>query len=247
MFRDEVITRVFGSLYELCEATAQQIVNEAAKAMYTKGNFSLVLSGGTTPRKVYQFLSTLHRDEIDWEHTFLVFGDERLVPPDHAESNYRMVKETLLDHISIPEANVLRINMDAENPCEDYARRIREVFALRNGEFPKFDMTLLGMGEDGHTASLFPKSPALQERESIAISVHAAGAAISDRVSLTLPAFNNSRMIIFLINGTNKAKVVADVFDNPDCNYPAKNIKPLDGELYWFLDLEASALLTSIV
>ncbi len=245
MKQSEFITRVFGSPYELCAEAAIQIVDEAAKAIYVRGKFTLVLSGGTTPKTVYQLLGTQYHEEVDWEKTFLFLGDERLVPLDHPESNFKMVKETLLNKISIPEQNIFRVNTDSTDAVKEYEDSIRAFFELQTGEYPHFDLVMLGLGEDGHTASLFPRNAALKEQSAIVTHVHIPQNELSERLTLTLPVFNNARKVVFLVTGRSKAKIVAEIYDDPECTYPARFIVPRDGEVYWYLDLDSSSLVSS--
>lgn len=240
MLTPQSITRILGSAYELCEEAAIQIVNVAAEAIYARGIFTLVLSGGVTPKTVYTLLATHHRDEIDWENTLLILGDERLVPIDHRESNTRMVRESLLRKISIPHRNVLLFDPAQPDPVAHFIDRLRDRLDFFDDEIPRFDLAMLGLGEDGHIASLFPGDSSL-DCTALATKIHVPENPIPDRVTLTIPAFNNARKLIFLVTGMQKARTVADIAENPRCASPVKRIKLVDGEVYWYLDIDSSS------
>jgi 6-phosphogluconolactonase len=178
----------------------------------------------------------------------LFFGDERHVPPDHADSNYRMVKEALLAHAPIPDANVHRIRTempDAADAAADYEQTIRNAFQIRPGEWPRFDLVLLGMGPDGHTASLFPDTPVLHERSRMAAAVWVVSMQ-TWRVTLTPPVLNRARAVLFLVSGAEKASTLHAVLEGPPepDRLPAQLIAPSDGLVHWFVDTAASAQLS---
>ena len=179
--------------------------------------------------------------------TFFFFGDERNVPPDDAESNFRMANENLFAPLQISGANIFRWNTelkDAEKIAEDYGKSIKALFALSNNELPEFDLILLGMGDDGHTASLFPFTEALGETEKIAVA-NPVEKLETTRLTLTFPVINNARNVIFLIKGADKAEVLREVTQGapqPD-KFPAQLVKPVNGELFWLVDAPAAALL----
>jgi 6-phosphogluconolactonase len=182
---------------------------------------------------------------MPWEETWAFFGDERAVSPDHPESNYRMASETLLSKVSIPSDHVVRIrgeSEDLEREASEYAKRMAETFGTRRGETPRFDLILLGLGVDGHTASLFPGSPVVKEIFRTVAAVHAAAAAIPARLTMTLPVLTSAARVVFLVSGAEKAKVMKAVLVDQTM-LPAAMVRPTDGRLQWILDRAAAALL----
>ncbi|HSF06596.1 MAG TPA: 6-phosphogluconolactonase [Methylomirabilota bacterium] len=230
----------------LADRAAQSIVEIAAEAVATRGRVMLALAGGDTPRRTYARLAASpQREAMPWASTFVFFGDERCVPLDHADSNFRMARETLLDKVPLPPGQVFAMPSDAADPeagAVAYARVLAEAFKLRRGEIPRFDLVLLGMGLDGHTASLFPGSPVLKEIFRPVAAVHAAAAAIPQRITLTLPVLNAAANILFLVSGAEKAKAVKAVLGERTL-LPAGMIQPEKGRLVWMLDHTAAALL----
>jgi 6-phosphogluconolactonase len=229
----------------LAEAAAQAVVETAQAAVVARGRFMLALAGGRTPRETYRRLAeSPHREAMPWAHTFVFFGDERGVPADDPDSNYRMAREALLDKVPLPPLQVFPMAGDAEDPDEaatTYARTLAEVFGTRRGEMPRFDLVMLGMGLDGHTASLFPGSPVLKEVFRPVVAVHAAAAAVPQRITLTLPVFNAAAQVIFLVAGTEKAKAVKAVLRD-GALLPAALVTPGAGRLRWILDRGAATL-----
>lgn len=215
----------------------QGIINLSRKAVAARGKFSLVLSGGSTPAPVYQALADA---DLDWDHIFLFWGDERCVPPDSPESNYKLVKDTLLAHAPIPADNIYRIKGELEPSAaaKHYHTALEKFF---EGQEKRFDLVLLGLGTDGHTASLFPKTPALHEKTAWVIENQHPETGM-DRITLTYPAILSARNIFFLVQGEGKAHVVQEVIENPDGlpHYPAKEIKHPDSNIVWYLDREAA-------
>jgi len=205
-----------------------------------------VLAGGGTPRDTYARLAAPPFSErMPWDRTSVFFGDERCVPADHPESNYRMANETLLSKVPIPPDQIFRMRGEAENPedaAADYARRLTTVFATPRGGLPRFDLVLLGMGLDGHTASLFPGSPAVKEIFRTVVAVHAAAASIPQRLTLTLRPINAAARVMFLVAGAEKAKVVKAILRD-GAMLPAGLVRPTDGALTWLVDRAAAALL----
>jgi 6-phosphogluconolactonase len=230
----------------LAEAAAGAIVEAAVAAIAARGRFTLVLSGGATPRETYERLAgPPYRDRIDWQRTLVFFGDERRVAPDHRDSNYGMAHAALLSKVPIPPASVFRIRGDAEDPevaAAEYARAIAGALGLRRGELPRFDLVLLGLGVDGHAASLFPGSPVLREVFRTVAAVHATAAAVPQRLTLTLPVLNAAAEVIFLVSGPEKAKVVKAALTDQSM-LPAAMVRPANGRLGWLLDRDAAALL----
>lgn len=230
----------------LAEAAAALIAADAAEAVAARGRFTIALAGGATPRETYMRLAQPPwTDAMPWAQTWIFFGDERCVPFDHPESNYRMAHETVLGKVAVPASQIFPMRADADDPeagAAQYARTLAEVFGLRRGELPRFDLVLLGMGIDGHTASLFPGSPAVKEIFRAVAAVHAAAAAIPQRLTLTIPVFNAAAHVVFLVAGGEKAKAVKAVLRD-GALLPAAMVRPENGRLTWLLDRAAAALL----
>jgi 6-phosphogluconolactonase len=242
--------QVVADAAQLAEEAARIFAERAADAIAARGVFRVALSGGSTPRALYRRLAApiaSVSNPIDWTRVHLFFGDERHVPPDHADSNYRMVKEALLSHAPIPDANVHRIRAevpDAPDAAEAYAQDIRMAFRLPAGEWPRFDLVLLGMGPDGHTASLFPDTPVLHERSRIAAAVWVV-AMQTWRITLTPPVLNHASTVLFLVSGADKAETLHAVLDGPSDpdRLPSQLIAPTDGSVHWLVDTAAAARL----
>jgi len=232
----------------LAATAARLIADTAADAIDARGRFMWALAGGETPRSTYAKLALPpFRERVDWHRTWVFFGDERAVPPDHPDSNYRMAHETLLGKVPIPAAQVLRIHgeaPDSEVAAAEYARVLSEAFGTRRGELPRFDLVLLGLGVDGHTASLFPGSPVLREIFRAVAAVHVAAASIPQRLTLTLPVLNAAARVVFLVAGPEKAKVVKAVLGERAI-LPAAMVRPDPGELVWLLDRAAAGQLSA--
>lgn len=206
------------------------IQREAAAAISTRGRFILALSGGNTPRPVYEALA---KTDQQWDKWIITFGDERCVPPDDEQSNYRMAKLSLLDHAPIPADNVLRIHAELEP--KEAAQRYEEVlrgFAQKE-EILRHDLLLLGMGDDGHTASLFPGTEALGVTDRWVVS-NFVPKFDTDRITMTYPVLNAARHVCFLVNSKGKDAILEEVFSGKS-NYPSAAVKPTDGKLTWLL------------
>jgi 6-phosphogluconolactonase len=246
---------VFDTVEALGQAAAQRLTEYGKECVSRHARFTVALSGGHTPEVLYRLLAIPPaREEIDWVKTYLFFGDERCVPPDHADSNYRMVRETLLDKVSLPFANLFR--MEGENPdpaaaAEAYSQQLQEFFQLEGGggpspeNFPVFDLVLLGMGPDGHTASLFPGTAALQERGR-PVTANYVPKLNTNRLTLTAPTINRAKQIWFLVVGEDKAKVLKLVLEGQyqPQTLPSQLIQPQGGKVTWFLDKAAAAELS---
>lgn len=235
---------VFDTSQQMHDAALETIV--VALREHAGDAFYVVLSGGSTPLRLYEMV--LERDDIDWHKLRIFFGDERIVPPDHPDSNYRAAYETLLEAAPIPNEAVyrMRCELGAEAAAVDYEQRLREVFKLQPGELPRFDLVLLGMGADGHTASLFPGTPALEERERLVVA-NPVPQLDTTRLTLTFPVFNAARNVLFLVTGAEKAPALracltGDVAERP----PAGRVQPTDGRLLWFVDRAAAAELGDV-
>lgn len=237
-FRPDV--RVHPDLEALSRAAAERLAAVAAEAARESGSFTLALSGGSTPRRLYRLLASEYREAIRWQRAQVFWGDERYIPHDDPRSDYRMARETLLDHVRVPAENVHPIETHFADP-EEAARRyeavLREHFA---GEWPRFDLMLLGLGAEGHTASLFPGSPALEEA---ARWVVAAEVPVEPRrrVTLTLPAINQAARVWFVVAGAGKGEALARALAEPPevAACPAAGVRPVRGELVWWADTEA--------
>ena len=230
-------------------ATADESARQAAElvaalsesAVRDRGRFAVALSGGSTPRRLHAVLaSEEYRQRISWPHWRIFWGDERAVRPDHDESNYRMARETLLDHVALSQAHVHRIpaELDPARAAAEYEQTIRQSL---DGDPPVFDLILLGMGDDGHTASLFPGAEALQENSRL-VAASWVPHLNAHRITFTLPLINRAAAVAFLVEGAHKSKIVRRVLrpgpgEEP---LPASLVQPTDGELHWFLDSAAS-------
>ena len=237
---------VFDDPAALAESAAQVIAECAEEAVAARGRFMVALAGGGTPRATYERLARPPlRDRMPWDRTWIFFGDERGVTPDHPDSNYRMANEALLSKVPIPPKQIARIRGEAEDPetaATEYGQRLNEVFECKRGELPRFDLILLGMGVDGHTGSLFPGSPVLKEVFRPVAAVHASAASIPQRFTFTLPVINQAARVMFLVAGGEKAKVLKAVLKEPMSVLPAALVRPTNGRMTWLLDRAAAAL-----
>jgi 6-phosphogluconolactonase len=227
---------IFPTSPALIGRAAEQFIKTAAQSIQEHGHFSVALSGGSTPRILYARLATL---PVPWQNIHLFWGDERCVPPNHSYSNYLMTVENLLDHIAIPPENIHRIpgELPPEQAAEAYEQDLRAFF----GTSPRFDLVLLGMGDDGHTASLFPGSPALAEsaRWAVATEHTIPPLPLVPRVTLTFGVLNAARRVIFIVTGVGKAEKLAQI-QGGENSLPAAQIQPTDGELLWIVDESAA-------
>lgn len=228
---------------------AERIASAVEQAIAARGTARIAISGGSTPRRALELLADSahpYRGRIDWSRLLLFWVDERCVPPDSPDSNYRMTREALLSRVPLPAENVVRIEgeLDPEEAASRYESEIRNRFRMEGAELPQFDLIALGMGDDGHTASLFPHSAALQEMMRLAVANHVE-AKNSWRVTLTWPVINRARSVFFLIQDASKAQVVRDVLLGPYQPeiFPSQLIQPQSGDLTLLLDRAAAALL----
>jgi 6-phosphogluconolactonase len=241
--------RILTTPQELFSAAAEEVVRTGNDAVAKRGRFTIVLSGGSTPKSLYNLLATNARTALPWDRMFFFWGDERHVPPTDPDSNYRMAEETMLSKIPVAAGNVFRIpteNPDAADAAAAYEQTLRKFFSLETGGIPTFDLILLGMGPDGHTASLFPGTAALQEKSRLVVA-NWVDKLKASRITLTLPVLNAARCIAFLVSGTDKATALKAVLeqDVPAEQYPSKLVQPSDGKLIWLLDRAAASQLTS--
>lgn len=233
---------------DLFQAAAEEVIRAAKESIATRGRFTIALSGGSTPKSMYTLIAANASAALPWERMFFFFGDERHVPPDSPESNFRMANESLLSKVPVPAANIFRIpteNPDAAGAAETYEETLRNFFAVKPGEFPRFDLILLGLGPDGHTASLFPETPALQEKSRLVVA-NWVEKLKAYRLTLTLPVINAAGCVAFLVSGTDKAVVLREVLEGkePGERYPSKLVKPNEGKLIWFVDRAAASELS---
>lgn len=234
---------------ELFAAAAEEFVHAVTEAVAQRGRFTVALSGGSTPRNLYTLLATNARTSLPWDKMFFFWGDERHVPPDDPESNYRMAEEAMLSKVPVAAGNVFRIpaeNPDAAAAAEQYEQTLRKFFSTETTVVPRFDLVLLGMGPDGHTASLFPETAGLQEESRLVIANWVEKFKTS-RITLTLPVLNAARCVLFLVGGADKAPAARAVLesDAPGEKYPSKLVQPSDGKLIWMLDRAAASELSS--
>jgi 6-phosphogluconolactonase len=234
---------------DLFQAAAEEVLHAASDAIAQRGRFAIALSGGSTPKNLYTLIAANASASLPWDRMFFFWGDERHVPPDDPDSNYRMAKETLLSKIPIPPANIFPIlaeNPDASAAAAAYEQTLRKFFVLAPGEFPRFDLILLGLGPDGHTASLFPETAALQEKSRLVVANWVEKLKTS-RITFTLPVLNAARCIAFLVSGTDKAEVLHEVLEGNSSGekYPSKLVQPSDGQVIWFVDRAAASELST--
>jgi 6-phosphogluconolactonase len=221
----------------LLKEAASYIIKIARASTDERGSFSLVLAGGNTPRPLYKTLSSERFSKnMPWEKTYFFWGDERFVPKDHPESNYRMVYETLFSSMSVSRTNIFPIptDMDFEDAADDYEATLRRFF--KGADTPSFDLLMLGMGKDGHTASLFSNDPALEEKKRWIMAVIAPECyPVRKRITLTLPVINSARNVLFLVTGEEKREILSNILSGKG-NYPAQRVNP-NGRLCIFTDI----------
>ncbi len=238
---------IFPDPQQVAKAVADLFVELAETANVDHGRFSVALSGGATPRLLYQTLaSPAYHKKIDWARLHLFYGDERCLPRAHPDSTFQMVNEVLISQVNPPAENVHPINCTTEPvvSAEKYEEVLKSFFA--GAPWPRFDLVLLGLGADGHTASLFPHSPALKETKAW-VSANYVARLEAFRVTLTAQAINSAQNILFLVTGEEKAEVLRAVLNGPHDpqNLPAQLIDPPEGAVTWFVDAAAARLLAS--
>jgi 6-phosphogluconolactonase len=239
------IIKIFSSPNELAEKFAGEMVSMIKESTNQKKFFTIALSGGSTPELLYQILGEKYAETVPWQYVHFFWGDERCVPPGNIESNFGMAREKLLSKIKIPSTNIHRIKGD-EDPVSE-ARRYSEemaLFTLKIEGIPSLDLILLGLGEDGHTASIFPEHLELFDSDKICeVAIHPFS--MQKRITFTGRVINNANAIAFLVSGKKKAGVVEKILKNDPLalNYPASYVVPVHGSLSWFIDREAGNLL----
>lgn len=237
--------RIFNDLENLSRAAANLFTEQAAESITKRNRFLVALNGGNTPMGLFQLLATDFREQVDWSQVHLFWGDERCVAPDDAGSSYGQAREVLLSRVPIPEKNIHRVKgeLGPVEASKEYSLVLKEISSPPL-EWPRFDLVYLGMGEDGHTASLFPGSPVDLVEPVIPVTAHYQDRP-ADRVTLTPVVFNKARMVVFMATGKKKAHTLAEVLSdryNPTL-YPAQRINPKDGQLIWLVDEEAAGKL----
>jgi len=235
--------RILDNSEDLFQAAAVEFAALASEAVRNKGSFCVALSGGSTPRGLYTLLAKDAVPSLPWGRICFFWGDERHVPPDHPDSNYRMAYETMLSKLPVRLQNVFRIHAelrDAEAAVVAYEQDLKTFFNLRPGEFPRFDLVLLGLGPDGHTASLFPGTTGLSEKDRLVVA-NWVEKFKAYRFTLTLPVLNQSACVIFLVSGEEKSDILREVLENPGADLPAQKVRPTDGRLLWLVDRAAAS------
>ena len=231
-------------LYEtpegLAEAAARAFVDRAAESIAERGRFAVALAGGSTPKATYEVLARDHAKDVDWPNVHVFFGDERTVPPDHEDSNYRMAREALLDHVPVGSVHRMRGELPPDEAAASYEEELKEFF----GEAPPvLDLVMLGIGGDGHTASLFPETPALETTDRLVVA-NPVPKLETTRLTLTAPVLNAAREVRFLVAGGGKAEALAEILegDAEPREYPAKLVRPPGGPI-WMVDHAAASAL----
>lgn len=226
---------------------ARRYTDLAHTAVAARGLYTVALSGGSTPRAIYELLAShAWRERTPWRATHLFWGDERHVPPDDKESNYRMADEAMIAHVPIPPGNVHRIKAelpDANEAADEYEKELRRGFRLNDmSARPRFDLIFLGIGDDGHTASLFPDTAALNEKTRLVVANRVEKLS-TERITLTFPVLDAAANVIFLVSGEEKAKTLRAILTGDDAHLPAQNVRPTNGKLLWLVDRAAASLL----
>jgi 6-phosphogluconolactonase len=230
---------------------AREFVQAAAAAVREKGSFNVALAGGSTPKALYSLLvnDAALRSQVPWDKIHLFFGDERHVAPDHPDSNFRMVSEAMISKSPLKPEQVTRIkgeDADTEQAALEYEKALRGYFKLKDGEYPRFDLVLAGMGSEGHTLSLFPGTKALHAHGRFVVR-NWVGKLFTERITLTAPAASNAGRVIFMVTGADKAPALRAVLAGPyePEQLPAQLLQPKDGKLLWLVDTAAGGMLAT--
>jgi 6-phosphogluconolactonase len=237
--------RIFPTPEALNRAAAEAFAQMANKAITEKGRFTVALAGGNTPRAIYQLLATAYRQQIPWPKVHLFWGDERYVPTNDPNSNYRMARESLFDHVPILAENVHRMPTEfiqPETAAQNYEKTLRDFWPA---SLPRFDLIQLGMGPDGHILSLFPNSPLLQEEQRLVAVVRNSPKPPPTRLTLTLPVINHAAQIHFFVTGAEKVEALRSTIQGPRDwqKFPAQAVQPVNGQAIWWVDEKAASLL----
>lgn len=250
-FKVTIMIKIFSNFKELTRFAAEKFIEIGNDSIEQRGRFSVALAGGSTPKALYQMLAgDEFKNNIDWGKVYFFFGDERNVAPENDESNFKMARENLLQPLTIADKNIFRWQtelLDAQKIAENYRQTITEFYELNERGFPRFDLILLGMGDDGHTASLFPFSKALSETKEIA-AANPVEKLETVRLTLTLPTINNAANVVFLVKGADKAETLREVLEGKrePQKYPSQSVAPREGNLYWLIESDAARLLNEI-
>ena len=240
--------KVFSNLIELSKAAADIFMDVALAAVEERGRFCVCLSGGSTPRQTYAGLAEdPFRSNVPWNNVHAFWGDERCVPPNHPDNLYGMALELMLSKVPIPKDHLHRIRGEAENPqnaAVEYEEMLKTFFNLQPDTLPRFDLVFLGMGADGHTASLFPDTDGVKETRRMVIANYVPKLK-AYRLSLTLPVINNASLVVFLVAGEQKATALKSVLNEREKrrSFPAGMVNPQNGRLVWLIDQAAASLL----
>jgi 6-phosphogluconolactonase len=245
--------RILKDLDDISRQAAEEILHQANQTELSTGRFAIALSGGSTPGRLYKRLGTepAVRNRLRWESIHFFWGDERHVPPDHPQSNYRMACDTLFAAAPVRAQNIHRVfaeEPDAALAAEKYERELNSFFELEAGQLPRFNCILLGLGADGHTASLFPGTDALHETKRL-VAANWVEKLQTHRITMTVPVLNRAALVIFLVSGQEKAEVLKEILEGyyrPDF-LPAQLIRPENGRLLWLVDQAAAGCLTDSV
>ena len=234
----------------LAQAAAGEFQVYASEAIRARGRFTVALAGGDTPRAAYTQIAATWKEwsdgPLDWGRIHVFWGDERHVPPDDPRSNFRMARESLLSRVPLPRENVHRVFAELPDPrdaASRYEATLRDFFEVDGRAFPRFDLVLLGMGLDGHTASLFPGDGAVDEDRRLAVAVPGPGDGVSDwRITLTLPVLNHAVSVVVLVSGAGKAAMLHRALEGPEAEplLPIQRLRPESGSLVWMVDREAA-------
>ena len=227
---------IYHDTAELSRQSAERFSQLVNQSVQVSGRFTVALSGGSTPKHLYSLLaSSGYKERISWDNVHLFWGDERCVPSDHPESNFRMAQEALLSKVKIPAENIHRMagEREPQEAAAEYEKDLQRFFGLESGALPRFDLILLGIGEDGHTASLFPGSDALNATKHLVVAPFVAKLS-SYRLTLTLPVLNHAAEVWFLVTGASKADAVERILSGSS-DLPAAKVQPVDGRLTWFV------------
>src|SRR5271157_1236122 len=227
---------------------AEEVAHVAGEAISIHGQFTLCLAGGSTPAAMYELLATRFKLSVDWKEVQFFWGDDRCVPPDHKASNFAMATRTMLSPLGIKPEQIHRIHgeLKPDECATAYEAELRKFFSLRPGQLPRFDLALLGLGANAHTASLFPGDPAIHETRRMALAVEVDDPTQRHRVTLTAPVLNNAARVMFVVHGADKAPAVQQILEGPRNldRFPAQVIAPKDGEFIWILDKQAAGRLS---
>ena len=242
--------RILADGAAIATRAAQEFVQAAAEAVRVKGSFNVALAGGSTPKALYSLLvnDSALRSQVPWDKIHLFFGDERHVAPDHPDSNFRMASEAMISKSPLKPEQVTRIKgeyPDTEQAALEYEKALREYFQLKDGEYPRFDLVLAGMGNEGHTLSLFPGTKALHADGRMVVR-NWIGKLCTERITLTAPVASNAAQVIFMVTGADKAPALKAVLEGPfePEQLPAQLLQPKDGKLLWLVDTAAGSMLS---